>query len=55
MEKSMYFSLATMLAGLAGIATAVIFKDIRCLVVGMLLAVVIFTISPQKKKKQQQS
>ena len=53
MEKSMFFSLATMLAGLAGIVTAVVFKDIRFLVVGMLLAVVIFSVSPQKKNKQQ--
>ena len=55
MDKSMYFSLAAMLVGLIGIATAVFFKDVRMFMGGMALAVVIFTISPQKKKKQQQS
>lgn len=55
MDKRTFFSLAAMLAGLAGIATAVIFKDIRLLLGGMLIVMIIFSVSPQKKNKHQQS
>lgn len=50
MDRSMYFSFGSMLFGVAGILSAVLFQNIAYFAGGILLAVIIFAVSPQKTK-----
>lgn len=50
MDRSMYFSFGSMLFGVAGILSAVLFQNISYFIGGILLAIIIFAVSPQKTK-----
>ncbi len=50
MDRSMYFSLGAMFFGVAGIFSAVFWQNISYFAGGILLAVIIFAVSPQKTK-----